>query len=311
VDDEGVLDPWVAEWFEANPMPGPPEGQLSPELLELGRSPVGPPSARDLHRVTDDVLDGIPVRIYEHEGPQTGVIVYFHGGGWSIGSVGMMDNVARELAHRAGAAVVSVSYRLAPEYPYPAGLDDCESVTRSVLASVARFGAAPGQVAVAGESAGGNLAAAVALRLRDCGEMSLGAQVLMYPALDAGAAEYPSRSAFEGLVLSRAAIASAWATYAAGQEIDADPYAAPLRADDLSGLPQALIVLGGCDQFRDEGRHYAARLCVAGVEAEDVCYVGQPHGFMNLMFPAAAEAFDRIGAWLRAAFERAIARPVV
>ena len=114
----------------------------------------------------------------------TGLVVYLHGGGFCIGSIGLMDNVARELAHCAGAAVVSVEYRLAPEHPFPAGLDDCEAVTRWALANTARFGVRRDHVAVAGESAGGNLATAVALRLRGDADPPLAGQVLIYPVTD-------------------------------------------------------------------------------------------------------------------------------
>jgi len=302
-DTEGVLDPWVAEFFAANPMPGRGDGELSPEMLELGRGPVGPPSTRDIPRITDDEVDGIPIRVYEHDGAPTGLIVYLHGGGWSIGSIGMMDNVAREFAHCSGAAVVSVGYRLAPEDPYPAGLDDCDHVTRWALDNAGRWGASSDRVAIAGESAGGNLAAAVALRRRDRGEMPLAAQVLIYPVLDTGSAAHASRTEFAGLVLSSSAMERTWTTYAGGRDIERDPYAAPLCADNLSGLPRTLVVVGGCDPLRDEGRLYAERLRDAGVDAEDVCCAGQPHGFVNLMFPAAAEVFDRIGAWLGDVFE--------
>jgi acetyl esterase len=174
------------------------------------------------------------------------------------------------------------------------------------LADPARFGVQPSQVAVAGESAGGNLAAAVALRLRDDGDMPLAAQILMYPVLDCGSAEYPSRTMFDGLVLSSAALVEMWATYAGQRDIDRDPYAAPLQSDNLAGLPPALIVLAGCDLLRDEGRLYANRLRDAAVDVDDVCYPGQPHGFINLMFPAATDAFDRIGRWLRSVFDRSV-----
>src|ERR1700733_7136787 len=107
-----------------------PFEDLSPEMLALARSPVGEPPTRDIADVRDDTIEGVPVRIYRNETAPTGVLVYFHGGGFVIGSIGLMDNVARELAHHANAVVVSVGYRLAPEHPYPAGLDDCESVTR-------------------------------------------------------------------------------------------------------------------------------------------------------------------------------------
>ena len=140
VDDEGVLDPRVVEWFEANPISATPLEVLSPEILELARSPVGAPPTRAIDRVRDDVVEGVPVRIYEHDGSPDGLVVYLHGGGFCIGSIGLMDNVARELAHCSNAVVVSVGYRLAPEHPYPAGLDDCEAVTRWALANVPQLG---------------------------------------------------------------------------------------------------------------------------------------------------------------------------
>jgi acetyl esterase len=289
--------------LEANPRTAHGTGELTPDILTLGRGSVGPPSTREIARVTDELVDDVPVRIYEHGATPTGVIVYFHGGGWSIGSIGMMDNVARELAHGAGAVVVSVGYRLAPEDPYPAGLDDCEAVTRWAVARAARWDVASDHVVVAGESAGGNLAAAVALRLRDDAAIALAGQLLMYPAVDAGSVAYPSRTDFEGLVLSRDAMASSWAAYAGGRDIDRDPFAAPLQAESFAGLPPALVVLGGCDLLRDEGRLYASRLREAGVDVDEVCYPGQVHGFLNLMFPAAAQAFDHMGDWLRQVFE--------
>ena len=164
--DEGVLDPWVTDWMAANPGIATPMADFPPEILELARGPMGAPPTREIAHVADEEVDGIPVRIYRNEGAPTGLVVYFHGGGYVLGSIGIMDNVARELAHGSGAVVVSVGYRLAPEDPYPAGLDDCERVTRWAVANAARFGVSPASVVVAGESAGGNLATAVALRLR-------------------------------------------------------------------------------------------------------------------------------------------------
>lgn len=300
--DEGVLDPRVTEWFEANPISATPFDDLSPEMLALARSPVGAPPTRAIPRVTDDVVAGIPVRIYEHDGPPEGLIVYLHGGGFCIGSVGLMDNVARELAHCANAAVVSVEYRLAPEHPYPAGLDDCEKVTRWALANATKLGADPRRVAVAGESAGGNLSAAVALRLRGKVDVPLAGQVLMYPGVDGNAWTHPSREEFAGLVLTRKGMDGFWDCYTAGRDLGRDPFAAPLQAESLADLPPAIVVLGGCDPLRDEGRLYAARLREAGVAVEEVCFAGQPHGFINFGVPAAADAHERIGAWLRSAF---------
>jgi len=298
---EGVLDPYVAEWMEANPLFVTPLEELVPEILELARGPVGAPPTRHVATVTDGVIDEVPVRVYAHDESPTGVIVYFHGGGFCIGSIGLMDNVARELAHASGAVVVSVEYRLAPEDPYPAGLDDCVAVTRWALTHAEDLGASADRVAVAGESAGGNLAAAVALRLRDEGGPQPCAQVLVYPAT-AGEEVFPSRVEFDGLVISQRAGDAFWSAYSGEHDITRDPYAAVLFTPSLAGLPPALVLLGGCDMLRDEGRAYAQRLVEEGVETTEVTYPGQPHGFVNFDLPAATLAHERIGGWLRAVF---------
>jgi acetyl esterase len=304
MSDEGVLDPWVAEWMKTNPMRATPLEEFSPEILELARGPLGFPPTRDIAHISDEVIGDVPVRIYQADSEPTGLVVYIHGGGFVIGSIGLMDNVARELAHSSGAVVISVGYRLAPEHPFPAGLDDCEEVTRWALANAGRFNVPAHQVAVAGESAGGNLSAAVSLRLRDAGEATLAGQVLMYPGVS-GPLEHPSTFEFDGLVISRTAGERYWAAYSGDRNIDRDPYAAPLYAETLGGLPPALVVLGGCDMLRDEGRAYAARLRDEGVAIDEVCYPGQPHGFINFDFPAAAAAHVRIGDWLRGIFASA------
>jgi len=297
VDDEGVLDPWVAEWLEANPLPG---DDFSPEFLALARGSFDLPVARPIDHVHDETVAGVPVRIYEHAAPPTGLLVYFHGGGFCLGSVALMDNVARELAHASGAAVLSVEYRLAPEHPFPAGLDDCEAVTRWALAHAADLGVPDGKIVLAGESAGGNLAATVALRLRDTDAPARPVgQVLIYPVVDSRASDHPSRKAFLGLVVSEKMDEWFWASYGGGLDIDDEPLAAPLRSASLDHLPPALVVLGGCDLLRDEGRAYARRLAEAGVDTEEVCYPGQPHGFVNFGFPAAVDAYGVIGRWTR------------
>jgi acetyl esterase len=308
VSDEGVIDPWVSEWFEANPERATPMEDLSPEMLALARSPVGPPPTREIAHVDDDIAEGVPVRIYRGDDTHTGLLVYFHGGGFVMGSIGIMDNVARELAHATGAVVVSVEYRLAPEHPYPAGLDDCETVTRWAHEHAGRFGVGASSLVIGGESAGGNLAAAVALRLRDAGDGLVAGQVLVYPGT-AGGASFPSRDEFDGLVIGQAIARRYWEAYTGGQDLDDDPYAAPLRAKSLAGLPPAIVVLGGCDMLRDEGRAYAARMRDDGVEVEEVCYAGQPHGFVNFGFPAADLAFERIGQWFRATLDARIVTP--
>jgi acetyl esterase len=296
VPDEGVLDPWVAEWLEANPIPD----DFSPETVALARGSFDLPVRRQIDRVHDESITGVPVRMYEHAKTPTGLVVYFHGGGWCIGSVALMDNVARELAHATGAAVISVEYRLAPEHPYPAGLDDCEAVTRWALANAPSLGVPQDRVMVAGESAGGNFAAAVCLRLRDAraAPRPIG-QILIYPVLDAHGSAHASRQEFMGLVVSEKTGEWFWNSYSGGGDIAHDPFAVPLRATTLADLPAALIILGGCDFLRDEGRAYAKLLRDAGVDVEEVCYPGQPHGFVNFEFPAARDALETIGRWAR------------
>jgi len=303
--DEGTLDPYVAEWFAANPMYTSPMEEIIPELLELARSPVGAPPTREIAGVRDEVIeqDGcrVPARVYRNDGEPTAVLLYFHGGGFILGSIGLMDNVARELCHHTGAVVVSVEYRLAPEHPYPAGLDDCVAATRWAHAHAAELGAAGRPVFVSGESAGGNLAGAAALRLRDAepddGAVPLAGQILIYPATNGSSHESASFYEFDGLVVSRKAGQMYWTAYSGGRDLDADPYARLLAAD-VSGLPPALVVLAGCDVLRDDGRAYATRLRDGGVEVEEICYPGQPHGFVNFDLPAAADAHAAIGAWL-------------
>jgi acetyl esterase len=294
-----VLDPYVVEWLEQNPIP--PLEDFSPELLALARSDYGIPPTRAIAKVNDREIAGIPVRVYEHDAAPTGLVVYFHGGAFCIGGIGLMDNVARELAHATGAAVISVEYRLAPEHPYPAGLDDCEAVTRWAIAHASEFGASSDRVVVAGESAGGNLSAAVALRLRGEAGARLAGQVLIYPVVAGWGERFPSRDEFDGLVINTKSPAVGDA-YTGGRDLNADPFVAPLNATSLADLPPAIVVLGGCDPLRDEGRIFARRLHDDGVAVEEMCCAGQPHGFVNFGFPAAAAAFERIGAFVRGVF---------
>jgi acetyl esterase len=295
--DEGVLDPWVAKWFADNPAMAAPRDECPPEILDLARGDFAMIAGPEVAKVSDAVVAGISVRLYEHDHPPKAVFVYFHGGGFCTGSIGLMDNVARELACAADVAVVSVGYRLAPEHPYPAGLDDCEAVTLAVLGDTSRFGTAELPVIVGGESAGGSLAAGVCLRLRNH-QRRPAAQVLIYPGAAGGDSDYPSRTEFDGVLLNAAGMRWFWDSYRGGQDLQGDPFAVPLSAQSLADLPPAIVVLGGCDVLRDEGRRLAERLAADGVDVEEVCYPGQPHGFVNFDFPAAAEAFVRIGAWL-------------
>ncbi len=293
------IDPWVVTWFSENgQMMDQPE-DYSPEILAMMRPAAAQPPAIDIGAITAEVISDVPVWVYQPHQQATGVVVYFHGGAFLGGSRLLMHNVAEGLARASGAVVVSVDYRLAPEDPYPAALDDCESVTRWVVDHADRFGVERTRVAVAGESAGGNLSAALTLRLRDRGGPMLAGQVLLYPAVDGSGGSYPSRRDYDGLVLSARSYSRVAKMYAGSSELDGDPYMFPIQAGDLSGLPPAFVMVGGCDWLRDEGLAYSARLRAAGVATEELICKGQPHGFLNLGFPASAEVYAAVGPWLR------------
>ena len=149
------------------------------------------------------------------------------------------------------------------------------------------------------------MSAAVTLRLRERGDATVAGQVLIYPGTDGGSWEHPSRREFDGVVLTRASMDQYWTRYSGGRDISRDQFACPLQAESLADLPPALVILGGCDVLRDEGRAYARRLAEAGVPVDEVCYPGQPHGFVNFGVPAAEEAYARTGTWLRELFARA------
>lgn len=299
MNDEGVIDPWVAEWLAANPRTFK---MMDIYTFARGNDLVFPIS-REIASIRDDEIDGVRVRIYEAVDTPSSVIVYFHGGGFCVGSIAIMDNVARELAGECNATVISVEYRLAPEHPFPAGLDDCERVTRWTLDHARDF-ASSGRVFVAGESAGGNIAAALCLRMRDEGGPAdvgrIAGQILMYPGTDDGRSTMPSRTEFAGYAMDADELDWCWSSYAGGNVIDGNPYAAPLHAASHHGLPPAVVVLGGCDFLRDEGRAYVAKLSAANVDVVELMFPGQIHGFLNHGHPAAAAAFSGIGEWARA-----------
>ena len=219
-----------------------------------------------------------------------------------------MDGVAREIADKSGAAVVSVGYRLAPEHPFPAGLDDCEAVTRWALDHAADFDVPPELVAVAGESAGGNLAAAVALRLRDAGDASIAGQVLLYPGV-AGDVDYPSIDEFDGLIINRkAARVLPRSRTPAGTTSGAIRTRRRCTPRPWPGCRPHSSCSAAATCSATRAAAYAARLRDDGVDVTEQCYAGQPHGFLNFGFPAAAEAFDLVGTWLRDRFAAGAAK---
>jgi acetyl esterase len=273
-------------------------------LLE-GFAAIGGPPA-EMARVEDRTFAGpagdVPVRIYrptDDAGPQP-VLVWFHGGGWVLGSIDGSDLTCRDLAAQAGVVVVSVGYRLAPEHPYPAGVDDCYAALVWVTADAGDLGVDPTRVAVGGESAGGNLAAVVALAARDRGGPAVRFQLLVYPVTDA-LMSYPSiRANGQGYLLTDDAMKWFVELYLGERGDPKDPLVSPLYADDLSGLPPALVITAEFDPLRDEGEAYGTRLQQGRVAAKVSRYDGMIHGFFGLgaiveaARPATAEAADAL-----------------
>ncbi|MCL4801014.1 MAG: alpha/beta hydrolase [Burkholderiales bacterium] len=270
------------------------------------------PAPPEVERVEDLQAAGpagaIPVRLYRALGAapeeRLPALVYFHGGGWTIGDLDTHDVVCRELANLARCAVVSVAYRLAPEHKFPAAVEDALAATRWVARMADALGLDAARLAVGGDSAGGNLAAVAAIALRDAGGPPLVAQVLIYPATDL-AADAPSHFEFaEGHMLTRESIGWFTGNYLRDPADAADWRASPLRAPDLARLPPAYVATAGFDPLRDEGRAYADRLHAAGVSVTYECFEGMIHGFVTMggVIAAAHHALYRAATVLRQAF---------
>lgn len=231
------------------------------------------------------------------------VLLYFHGGGWVIGNRDTHDDQARALCARGGALVVSVDYRLAPEHPFPAALDDARAATAWVVDHAEELGGDPQRVAVAGDSAGANLAAAVCLAARDAGGPRLALQVLIYPVVDATLAQPSVAELALGYGLTLSTMRWFVDQYLPDPSARLDPLASPLAAPDLSGLPPAVVVTAGYDLLRDQGDAYAARLRAAGGEVVLRRHPGLVHGFLGMapQVDAAAAAVDLLCADVRRA----------
>jgi acetyl esterase len=223
----------------------------------------------------------LPLRVYRPtDEPGLPIVVYFHGGGWIVGTLDSYDAVLRALANASGAMVVSVGYRLAPESPFPGPVHDADAALAWAAEHGAEAGGDPARIAVAGDSAGGNLAAVAARRARDRGGPELRMQMLAYPATDA-AMDSASYSEFaDGPNLTREEMVLSWGLYL-GDAPRADPDVSPLHAQDLSGLPPALVISAENDVLRDEGEAYAELLERAGVETQLSRYDGMAHGFFR------------------------------
>jgi acetyl esterase len=308
-------------------MPVKPEVQVALDFIEADAVPFSEQTPEGLRKefaalaqirshvepvgsVVDRTIPGpggdLPVRIYRPAAPVAGltpVLVWFHGGGWVIGDLETADNTARALTNAAGVVVVSVDYRLAPEHPFPAGLDDAVASVRWVAANAAELDVDGERLAVGGDSAGGNLAAVVCQQLRDSGP-PIRFQLLVYPVTDGLLASPSVDENAEGYFLTKEAMIWFLDHYVAAEQ-RRDPRVSPLFAGDeaFAGLPPGLVITAEYDPLRDEGEAYAERLRAAGVDVAVRRYDGVIHGFfaMNDFIPDGAVAVEHAGEALRRA----------
>jgi len=267
-----------------------------------GDAPPGP----DMAAVRDTRVRAsggfVPVRVLVPTGPPRGVIVYYHGGGWVIGGLADYDRLGRLLAQRTGCTVVLVDYRLAPEYRFPTAVDDSWAALlwadehRAELADPAS--PTTGPLIVAGDSAGGNLSAVMAMRARAAGGPAIALQVLVYPVTDSDLGSTSYLDPANQLMLSRDSMAWFWDHYAPDPESRLHPDAVPLRSANFADLPPAVILTAEHDVLRDEGELYATRLLKAGVPVRHQRFAGQMHGFFTMtdVLPGAGEALDYVAA---------------
>ena len=305
------LDPQVEAYVRERGAAGVrPVHQLSvSEAREAELAELEPAARETVGQVLERAVPGpagdIPIRIYLVDSTKAlPALVYFFGGGWVLGSLDAADPVCRRLANETPCAVVSVAYRRAPEHPFPAGLEDCYAATCWVAEHAAELGLDPDRLAVGGASAGGNLAAAVALLARERGGPKLALQLLVYPPLDHRADTPSMQEELDPLLFGARDVAWCWSHYLAEPADGDNPLASPLRAADLRGLPPALVITAELDPLRDEGELYAARLDDAGVPTELVRFDGAVHGFFSnaVRFDAAGEAQTVAASALRRAF---------
>ncbi len=250
----------------------------------------------------------LSVRVYRPRSAPPGplpLVVHFHGGGWTLGTLASGDWICSRVAAAACVLVVSVDYRLAPEHRFPAAAEDCYAALVDVVGRAGELGADPHRVAVMGDSAGGNLAAVACLMARDRGGPRLALQGLVYPATDLTLASPSIEENAHAPVLSRADVVAFRDHYLGGQD-PRHPYASPLHAADLRGLPPALVQVAEHDPVRDDGLRYAAALVAAGVPVRTTTYVGMPHGYLS--FPRLCSSAPQAVAELAAALAEALGR---
>ena len=303
------LDPKAVEMLAARAAVLPRTGTVPAQAMRdlhkalSARQPPGPAVAHVEDAVWPGPAGGIPVRLYRSTPAVPALIVYFHGGGWTVGSLDGWDTAMRRLALRSGCAVVSVDYRLAPEHPFPAGLNDALAAVRWAGEHVAELAGARVPLMVAGDSAGANLSTVVARLLRDEGTgPALAAQLLLYPSTD-GDIEHERLRRFEPPSLTREEIAWYFDQVMPDRSQRLDPRFAPLRADDLSGLPPAFVGTVEDDLLREEAECYAQRLAEAGVPVQARVYRGTFHGFFTAdrgLMPQSGQAIEDLSVFVEA-----------
>jgi acetyl esterase len=269
---------------------------------DLAAIQAGGGAGEPVFDVTDHMNGERRIRVYRPSvAADLGAIVYFYGGGWTLGSIETADGVARYLANAAGCVVVVPEYRLAPEHRFPTAVHDAFAATRWVHEHADELGIARDRIAVGGDSAGGNLAAAVTLLARDDGDIPLRAQLLIYPNTDYATETPSSREYDEAWMFNRHSVDWYWGHYLANPADGMNPLASPLRADDLSGLPQALVITAEHDPLRDQAEAYARRLSDSGVATTVTRYTGMVHGFfcMPAEFAAGRRAQRQAAMFLR------------
>ena len=293
----------------------PAEARARMDMIGMLESPVEPVSV-----VRDFTIAGpqqeLPLRLYsptslKHMDPQP-ALVYFHGGGWVIGSITSHDRLCRAIANAAACIVISVGYRLAPEHKFPAAVLDCEAGFRYVATHAAELGVDPNRIAVGGDSAGGNLAAVVAVRARDSGGVQPRAQLLIYPATGHGI-ETASRKRFaEGHLLTSGTMRWFADHYLRDTNDAYRPEASPRLVEDLSGLPSAYVLTAEYDPLCDEGEEYAHLLHEAAVPVTLRRFGGMIHGFIQLtaVAPVTRTAIDEVSDWLRTTLGSVTAKSV-
>jgi acetyl esterase len=274
-------------------------GNLSPAPSDVARV-----ENLRVPRGSGEILARLYRPIGSDEDDRLPALVYFHGGGWTIGDLDTHDVVCRELANLARCAVVSIDYRLAPEHKFPTAVEDAIAATQWVADRASQLGLDPDRIAIGGDSAGGNLAAVAALAARDAGGPQLAMQLLIYPATDLAATSASHHRYAEGYGLTRKAIEWFTANYLRSAADVDDWRASPLKASDLSRLPPTYIMTAGFDPLCDEGRAYSDRLHAVGVSVTYECFEGMIHGFITMggAIAAAHHAMYRAAQGLRLAF---------